>query len=189
VSYYKAKCSKSRSKGQGHHTSNGHLFCHWKWNILPSALLTVAPTDHRGGEPLDILPRYGTTGSLAKGTETTGRRKGHTMPSPPCLMTLLPQGQRSKGLYFSFFFQSRHSTTWAHLQSLCSGYFEDGGLLNYFCPGWPWIFILLISASQVGKITGVSHQCPPLFFFFYNSHSTEYVLIFHCGFGLHFHNY
>jgi hypothetical protein len=27
-----------------------------------------------------------------------------------------------------------------------------------FCPGWPQIMILLISASQVGRITGMSHH-------------------------------
>jgi hypothetical protein len=26
------------------------------------------------------------------------------------------------------------------------------------CLGWPWVVILLISASQVARITGVSHQ-------------------------------
>jgi hypothetical protein len=28
------------------------------------------------------------------------------------------------------------------------------------CPGWPWMASLLISACQVARITGVSHQCP-----------------------------
>jgi hypothetical protein len=28
------------------------------------------------------------------------------------------------------------------------------------CPGWPWTSILLISASQVARITSVSHQRP-----------------------------
>jgi hypothetical protein len=27
-------------------------------------------------------------------------------------------------------------------------------------PGWPWTTILLISASWVARITGVSHWCP-----------------------------
>jgi hypothetical protein len=27
-------------------------------------------------------------------------------------------------------------------------------------PSWPWITILLISASQVTRITGMSHQHP-----------------------------
>jgi hypothetical protein len=33
------------------------------------------------------------------------------------------------------------------------------------CPGWPWTVILLISASQVARITCVRHQCPALFAF------------------------
>jgi hypothetical protein len=28
------------------------------------------------------------------------------------------------------------------------------------CLGWPWTMILLMSASQVARIIGVSHQCP-----------------------------
>jgi hypothetical protein len=35
---------------------------------------------------------------------------------------------------------------------------EMGTLLT-FCPGWPLIVILLISASQVAKITGMRYQC------------------------------
>jgi hypothetical protein len=27
-----------------------------------------------------------------------------------------------------------------------------------FCPGWPWTAIFLISASQIARITGVSHS-------------------------------
>jgi hypothetical protein len=42
-----------------------------------------------------------------------------------------------------------------------SGYFADGDLENYL-PGLASIIaILLISASQVARITGVSHQHPP----------------------------
>jgi hypothetical protein len=33
------------------------------------------------------------------------------------------------------------------------------GVFRTFCPNWPWNAILLISASQVARITGVSHQC------------------------------
>jgi hypothetical protein len=31
------------------------------------------------------------------------------------------------------------------------------GVLQTICLGWPWTKILLISASQVAKITGMSH--------------------------------
>jgi hypothetical protein len=43
----------------------------------------------------------------------------------------------------------------------CSGYFGDGGLMNYL-PRLASTYHppdLLISASQVAKITDVSHQC------------------------------
>jgi hypothetical protein len=39
----------------------------------------------------------------------------------------------------------------------CSGYFGDGVLRN-ICLGWPWTISLLTSASQVTRITGLSHQ-------------------------------
>jgi hypothetical protein len=32
--------------------------------------------------------------------------------------------------------------------------------LKSFCPSWPGIAILLISAFQVARITGMSHRCP-----------------------------
>jgi hypothetical protein len=32
-------------------------------------------------------------------------------------------------------------------------------ILRSFCPGWLWTVILLISASWVARITGVSHRC------------------------------
>jgi hypothetical protein len=34
---------------------------------------------------------------------------------------------------------------------------EMGGLMNFFYPGWPRTMILPISASQVARITYVSH--------------------------------
>jgi hypothetical protein len=37
----------------------------------------------------------------------------------------------------------------------------DMGFQLLFCLGWPWTTILLISASQVARITGVSHWCLP----------------------------
>jgi hypothetical protein len=35
------------------------------------------------------------------------------------------------------------------------------GVSGTICPDWPWTVILLISAFQVARITGVSHWCPP----------------------------
>jgi hypothetical protein len=46
------------------------------------------------------------------------------------------------------------------LNSLCSGYFGDG-IYQTFCWGWPQITILLISTSQVARITGVTHPPAP----------------------------
>jgi hypothetical protein len=44
-----------------------------------------------------------------------------------------------------------------------SGYFGDG-ILRAICLGWPRIEIVLISASQVASITGMSHQRLATFF-------------------------
>jgi hypothetical protein len=41
--------------------------------------------------------------------------------------------------------------------SFCSGYF-GAGISQMICLGWPHAMILQISASQVARITGVSHQ-------------------------------
>jgi hypothetical protein len=39
------------------------------------------------------------------------------------------------------------------------GFFQDKVLCT-ICPGWPWTLILLIFASWVARITGVSHWSP-----------------------------
>jgi hypothetical protein len=41
----------------------------------------------------------------------------------------------------------------------CSGYFGDG-ILQTICPGWPQTMILPISASQIARITDMSHRSP-----------------------------
>jgi hypothetical protein len=46
-----------------------------------------------------------------------------------------------------------------HQSFLCDGVFWDR-VLQTICLGWPWTTILLISASWVARITGVSHQRP-----------------------------
>jgi hypothetical protein len=48
---------------------------------------------------------------------------------------------------------------------LCSSYFGDG-VTQTTCPGWPQTEILLISTSQVARITGMSHQCLTSIFFY-----------------------
>jgi hypothetical protein len=44
------------------------------------------------------------------------------------------------------------------LQSICPGNFGDGVLWT-ICLSWPWTMILPISASEVARITCMSHQC------------------------------
>jgi hypothetical protein len=39
--------------------------------------------------------------------------------------------------------------------------------LELFCLGWLQTIILLIAASSVARITGMSHQCPALFLFIF----------------------
>jgi hypothetical protein len=51
---------------------------------------------------------------------------------------------------------------------------EQGGGLTNFCPGWPPIPILLISASPVARITGMSHRAWPHGWF--SIHSSEYSI-------------
>jgi hypothetical protein len=40
----------------------------------------------------------------------------------------------------------------------CCDYFGDGGVSWIICLGWPWTLVLLISAYQIARITGMSHQ-------------------------------
>jgi hypothetical protein len=70
-------------------------------------------------------------------------------------------------LFFFFFFCSTGAWTQGlHLEPLhqpyaCKGFFMIG-FLELFCLGWLWTMILLISASWVARITGVSHQLQAL---------------------------
>jgi hypothetical protein len=50
--------------------------------------------------------------------------------------------------------QRRCSTAWATPVHFALD------ILQIICPSWPWTTILLISASQVARITGVCHWCP-----------------------------
>jgi hypothetical protein len=47
---------------------------------------------------------------------------------------------------------------------LCDGFFQERVSWT-ICPGWLRTTILLISASWVARITGVSHQHPAIFIF------------------------
>jgi hypothetical protein len=46
-----------------------------------------------------------------------------------------------------------------HWPYFCEGFFEMESRRT-ICLGWLWTVILLISASWVARITGMSHQCP-----------------------------
>jgi hypothetical protein len=76
--------------------------------------------------------------------------------------TLSPNSPFSFFLYFIFFFlvilgielqQGRGSTTWVTPPALFC-------VPQTICLGWFWTVILLISASWVARITGLSHQRP-----------------------------
>jgi hypothetical protein len=41
-------------------------------------------------------------------------------------------------------------------------FFSENGISWIICQGWPWSMILPISASQVARITGVSHWHPAI---------------------------
>jgi hypothetical protein len=60
-----------------------------------------------------------------------------------------------------------------HHQSILLWLFWRRGLENY-CLGWPWTMMLSMSTSQVDRITGLHHQCLPLFcvFSFYSVAAT-----------------
>jgi hypothetical protein len=61
-----------------------------------------------------------------------------------------------------------------------SGYFGDGVSWT-ICLHWPWTQILSISASQVTKITDVSHGCPTSSFFYCGVSCTEHSLMELCA--------
>jgi hypothetical protein len=63
---------------------------------------------------------------------------------------------------FFFFFSTEAWTQGLYLEPLhqpcfCEGFFETGSCRT-ICPCWLWTLVLLISASWVTRITGVSHQ-------------------------------
>jgi hypothetical protein len=60
--------------------------------------------------------------------------------------------------------QRRCSNAWAKPPVHLLWLFWRWGASQTICPGWPQTEILLISASQIARITGVSHQSPNFFF-------------------------
>jgi hypothetical protein len=90
----------------------------------------------------------------------------------PALSTPLPPPPRvfllfcfSSGTGFEFktsHLQSRQATTWV-TPPVCFVLVNFGdGVSKTICPGWSQTMIFSISASQVARITGVSHLCPAL---------------------------
>jgi hypothetical protein len=67
-------------------------------------------------------------------------------------------------------------TPWVTPPALfCNGLFLRCGLVSYFSLGWLRTSIFLISASWVARITGMSHQCPVLFFLNYKIMVISYI--------------
>jgi hypothetical protein len=69
----------------------------------------------------------------------------------------------SLGFFFFLFCGTRVWTQSLHLEPLhqpyfCDEFFRDR-ISRTICLGWLWTVILLISASWVARITGVSHRC------------------------------
>jgi hypothetical protein len=87
-------------------------------------------------------------------------------------------------IYKALCLQSRHFKTWATFPVHFAPVILKMGISWTICPGWPWTMILLISASQVVRITSVSHQCTFLiisFYFLDNIHEHSYfILLFNC---------
>jgi hypothetical protein len=54
-----------------------------------------------------------------------------------------------------------------HLEPFCVMSFFEMGVLQTICRDWLWMAILLIPASWVARITGLSHQHWTLFFVFF----------------------
>jgi hypothetical protein len=72
-----------------------------------------------------------------------------------CLFFLVVLGFEFRALYLL----ERQSTTWATLPALfCVGCFLDR-VFQIICLNWLQTVILLISASWIARIIGVSHQC------------------------------
>jgi hypothetical protein len=73
--------------------------------------------------------------------------------------TLTAQG--GSGVWIQGF--SLAKQTLYHLSHTCSPFlfmlFWRWGVSRTICPDWSWSISLPISASQVSRITGVSHQC------------------------------
>jgi hypothetical protein len=78
---------------------------------------------------------------------------------------------------FFFFCSTRPWTQGLHLEPLHQPYFVMGFFRDRvswtICPSWFWTMILLISASWVARITGMSHWYPASFVFWTSSHQRQ----------------
>jgi hypothetical protein len=81
-----------------------------------------------------------------------------------------------------FFCGSEVWTQGLHLEPLHQSLFVMGfvkiGSRELFCPGWLETLILLISASWVVRITGMSHWCLTICLFIIPLYTSEIVLVF-----------
>jgi hypothetical protein len=65
-----------------------------------------------------------------------------------------------KNIFFFWFWGLNSGLTpWATLPALFLWRVFWDRVSQTFCPGWLWTLVLLISASWVAGITGVSHWC------------------------------
>jgi hypothetical protein len=84
--------------------------------------------------------------------------------SPPFCPVSKERSVANTSFLFFFFFGGTGIWTYvyhfSHTSSpFCSGYFGNG-ILGTICLSCPWTVSLLISASQLGRITGMSHRHP-----------------------------
>jgi hypothetical protein len=78
-----------------------------------------------------------------------------------CLADIFWRGEAGLGIWTQgFMFAKQPLYPLSHIPNpFWSGYFWRWYLVNYLS-SWPWITIIPISASQVARITGVSHKYP-----------------------------
>jgi hypothetical protein len=128
--------SPTKHKKKGYLGMCQHQICHWvlSFMLFGCACIISWVLPHSKCEAWSINPR---TTKKKKATQRLGRRVFQTID-----------------------LTCRHSTTWATLPVHFILVILELGVLWPVCPDWPRTSILLISASQVTKITGVSHWHP-----------------------------
>jgi hypothetical protein len=130
-----------------------HCPCHSKQPYLPWNFLMSFVECSK--QPLLAWGQY--TSPLLKAARTPGRQLGGQFilaPDTVFCFVFFPWGMNS-GLHTC---KTGTLPLGPHLHSILFDYFfGHGGLSNYL--PWPWTKILLTSASQVARITDVSHKC------------------------------